>query len=393
MKDSKATTGMWIRLEDPEGFPARIHREGGWVPRPLPSELALTPLTYQILAASEQALGRLDEAAERLPDREYLVYYTMLREAQSSAALENAHVSLREVLRANLPGVKAGPDVEPILRYLEASRAAFTNVRGGAEIDLPLLGRISSQLAPEPPAAERFWREGTSWVGGRTRGEAVLVHTPPGPHLQAAAQQWQEWVGAPCDLPLVGKLAMGHQQLELIHPFAGGNGYVARLYVSLELVRAGVLRDQILPLSLWLDRNRTEYHQRLREVVDTGDFEKFVVFFADGIRHLCGEQIDLIKRMEQLRARHLEKVNRSGNVRKVASGLIGMPFSNHHSIAERFGMSRKGANDVARELERAGLLKVEANKRYKKIFICEEVLDLLSTHDPVAPAEDREVFG
>ncbi len=332
-----------------------------------------------------------------MPDRSSLVYYTMLREAQSSAALENASVSLKDVLLAKLPGTKtaADPQVEAITRYLDASHRAFSTVRDGGEIDLPLLGEISRQLSPAPSQSEEeigFWREKTSWISARD-GSAVVAHTPPGPHLQATAQQWQEWVRADHDLPLVAKIAIGHPQLELIHPFAGGNGYVARLYVSLELVRAGVLRDQILPLSRWLDRYRDEYYLRLRAVVDSGSFEEFMVFFAEGVHELCTEQISLIKRMEKLRTKHLEAAPGAGNARRVASELIGMPVANHQLIAHRFGITVKGATDVATKLQRAGLLTVKDNAKYNKIYIAHDVLELLSSLDPVPPAGDDAVFG
>ncbi|WP_158880198.1 Fic family protein [Amycolatopsis anabasis] len=366
------------------------------MPRPLPSDLPLRSRTHRALAAAEQALGRLDEAAQRLPDRRVLVRDTMLREAQSSAALESTNLSLREVLLAQLPGAKPAPAIEPLLRYLEAGERAFAAMREGARIDVALLGRISHQLAPqrgEDDESAWSWRTGHSWVGGPTPDTAVLVHTPPGPHLPTAAAQWEAWARDDCELPLVGKIAMGHHQLEVIHPFAGGNGYVSRLYVSLELVRAKALRDQILPLSRWMDRHREEYHRRLREVVDTGSFEAFMMFFAEGVRELCGERIALIRRLEDLRADQLSKVKRSsGNAATVAGGLIGMPVSNHREIANRFGMTWKGANDVTRTLERAGLLTPLPGKNYNKIFLCQPVLDLLTTYDPVPPDTDRDVF-
>ncbi|WP_026361247.1 Fic family protein [Amycolatopsis nigrescens] len=403
MNDKNPVTGVWDRTGDLSGFPVAIQREGAWVPRPLPSDLPLRSETHRALAAAEQALGRLDEAAQRLPDRAALERHTMLREAQSSAAWENMPLALMEVLLAELPGAKAPrAEVAPVLRYLEASTQAFDAVRAGRRVDMDLLGKTSRLLlAPTADDADGeagktadggFWRTTQSWVGGRTRDTAALLHTSPGPHLRAVMAQWEEWVADHCVLPLVGKIAIGHHQLEVIHPFGGGNGYVSRLYASLELVRAGALRDQVLPLSVWLDRNRDVYHAQLRHAIDTESFEEFIRFFAGGVREACLGQIELIRRMDAVRAKHKELISRAGNASRVAEGLIAMPVTNHRDIAKRFGMSVKNATEVARQLQHAGLLTVHGGKNYNKVFVCQDVLDLFTLNDPIPPRGDREVF-
>ncbi|WP_328607508.1 Fic family protein [Amycolatopsis sp. NBC_00345] len=394
MTEEPSAAGVWVPVEGDRNFPAAVRRKGAWVPPPLRSDVRLCPRTHRSLAAAEQALGRLDEAADRLPERESLEQSTLLREAKSSAALDNRHFSLEELLVAKARPVDLPDQFAAVDRYLTAAGRAFSAVGRDAKVDLGLLREISNLLVSRPDAEPPSeWRTDVTWLGGPRPESAVMLHVPHGPYLLSSAEQWQVWNADDHDIPLVGKIGLGHHRLEVIHPFAGGNGYVSRAYVNLELVAAGVLRGPILPLSVWFDRNRDEYYSHVLCVAEKNSYEDFLIFFAEGIRTICMEQIRHIKQMEELRAKHRSKIGRGGgNAVRVADSLVGRPVTTNKDIATRFDMSRKGATDAIRKLVGEGLLE-ECNPgvRRNKIYICREALDLL-TRDPAPPLEDRAVF-
>ena len=60
-------------------------------------------------------------------------------------------------------------------------------------------------------------------------------------------------------LPTIVRAGLAHVQFETIHPFLDGNGRIGRLLITLVLCHAGLLREPVLYLSLFLKQHREEY--------------------------------------------------------------------------------------------------------------------------------------
>jgi Fic family protein len=383
--------GQWVPLSDIPGIPEALRREGAYIPPPLPSEITLPPATYRRAAAAEHALGRLDEAANRLSAREGLMRSTQVRDAQSSARLGGVHVGLREALAADLlasqDSVKR-PDLLPVVApYLRAYDHGLARVRAGARVDATLMGELSAIMTGRSARAvadvlrTEHGRLGTGAIG------PYLV-TAMGPHLIPLLEQWSDWVESETGQPRIAQLAIAHFQLEVLQPFPTANGHVARGFSMLELVRRGLLRSQILPLSVWLDDTLEDYQRHIRAVVDTGLIHPWVDFFATAVHDQALAQLRLISGLEELARRLSRAVSPSGTVAKVLADVIGFPVINHRAIEDRYGVSTKYATDVTRRLVKLGVLTNWESRRYNQIFLCEPVLDLLSLN-PDTSAEPR----
>jgi Fic family protein len=66
--------------------------------------------------------------------------------------------------------------------------------------------------------------------------------------------------------PGMVRAAMGHLNFVMIHPFADGNGRMARCLQSLILARAGTLAPEFASIEEYLGRNTREYYDVLRDV-------------------------------------------------------------------------------------------------------------------------------
>src|SRR5262245_36061632 len=89
--------GRWFPVDNGGDLPEEVQRLGAFLPHPLRSDLSFELRTNRAMAEAEGALGRLDEAADRLPERSALVRATQMKEIQSSFGLDGYAVALQEV--------------------------------------------------------------------------------------------------------------------------------------------------------------------------------------------------------------------------------------------------------------------------------------------------------
>jgi Fic family protein len=396
-------TGRWFPVEGIGEFPERLRQRGAFLPHPLPSMIRLQPPTYRILAEAEQAIGRLDEAAARLPNRAGLVRLAQLRDVRSSGELGGVFAALREILLVDLPGVATAPPVDLNLRrYLRANDEALGWVRGGGPINLVLLSQLASILAGTRDSLgvigaddvnEVAWRTEPGWLGGPDPRDAYLLAVPPGVELQTGGMQWSAWVDSGCEAPLLARIALGHYQLAALSPVAFA-GHISRLYITLALVRERALRDALLPISEWLSRDRDIYRDRMLAMVHNGDLDGFMEFFASGITALCRTQLRFIRRLENLSEAHLERLGRRmDGIVRVTRDLAASPLTTNVQIAQRTGITVQHAASLTKQLKRIGVIRSLNGKSYRQVFVVPDVMNLLELSDPLPPDDDDNVFN
>jgi Fic family protein len=397
-----AETGRWFLAEGIADLPARVRQEGAFLPRPLPSMVRLQPATYRMLAEAEQALGRLDEAASRLPNRAGLVRLAQLRDVHGSGELGGAVGALRELLLADLPGAVGTPAVDlDLLRYLRASDEAVAWVRAGGALNLALLSQLSAIIDGSvetlgvmagDDVTEVAWRTGPGWLGGPDPRAAYLVTVPPGAELQTSGMQWSAWVDSGCEAPLIARVALGHYQLAVLSPVANAD-HLSRLYITLALIREGALKDPLLPVSEWLSRHRDDYRERILGMVHKGDLDGFLVFFATGVNALCRSQLRFIEHAERISQEHLGKLGkRMDGIVRVTRDLAATPLTTNLQIAERCGITVQQAAALTKQLLRIGVVRSMNGRSYRQVFTVPEVMNLFELSYPPPPDDDLEVF-
>jgi Fic family protein len=329
--------------------------------------------TYQVVADVQGELGRLDEAAARLPNRSALVRVTQLREAGASLDLDGLFVSLAEIMAMDLPDVDIRAAIDPrVLRLRRADDDAVSRISGGASFAGTLLGHTAHILAGRPSneadelMAQVPWRTGHAWLGGRNAEDANLLCVPPGPELQAAVAEYTTWLEADTDLPLVVHLALAHLQFVLLSPVAHSD-HLGRLMIPLACIRAGILRDQILAPSLCFSHANEEYRQQLRNFADHGDFDAWVVFFANELRELCKSQIELVYALEEIRDTLLSKLNRlNDGLARLVDSLISTPVFNTDLAMKLSGLGERQVRTLIARLEGAGLVRALDKNRWPR---------------------------
>lgn len=370
------------------GFDQRTGEEyehSAYLPDLLPSDVALSSATWTSVAQAEAALGRLDEASQQVPEPGLLRRAATRREAQSTSALEGTFAPIEEVLEPDLEDrSQLSLQVWEILNYVAAAEEGLKWI-SSRPITSGLICQLQRVLVAGTPGEHSDSggiRDRQVVVGPRDASvkEARFVPPPPGDQLQSGLDQWVHWVtDPPNDLPPVVRAAMSHYQFESLHPFSDGNGRIGRLLIVLELMRDAVLREPILVVSPWFESRRMEYQDHLLDLSRTGDWDRWIRFFAQGV----GAAADVFRqRIEELIAWREQAIDTvrsakvSGVAEHIAGDLIGSPILRAPRVARDHHVTPQGAMKALERLTELGLL-TERKLGGRRSFRAERVIELI----------------
>ena len=366
----------------------RTFEHEAFVPSPLPKALNLSQETWALVTDAAEALGRLDGAANRLPNPYLLVRPALTKEAVSTSALEGTYAPIEEVFQAELfDETELSASTAEVRNYILAAERGLEMVKS-----LPIARRVATEVHAILMRGSRgdyaeigHFRRRQNWIGTR-RGqpvtESLFVPPPPGKELDDGIDEWERWVNDDAvRLPILIKVALAHYQFETLHPFIDGNGRVGRLLIVLTLVESGDLRVPLLNISPFFEHARDEYIDHLRAVSATGDFEPWVAFFAGAIKTQSEQALSKADALVEAREKTMEKLH-NANVRgvalRIAEGLVGSPYMTVTRAADAYGVTYEAANSAIARLVEHGVLREATGRTYGRVFMSPEIVAIVS---------------
>lgn len=240
-----------------------------FIPAPLPPNppVHVRGALSEALAAAEQAVAALDDAVRGSPDPAGVAWACLYR---------------NEVL----PPPTSGDGVREVSEGLAAANTAAYGAwcLRGEPLSLELVCRLHAMLLSGGRGEERHpgrFRTTQNWLGNSPMRRAVFL-PPPVAVMHDALANMEEFFA---DLTMPGLLQCGlvHAQFVTIHPFADGNGRLARLLVPLLLMAWEMMGAPALSVTGILRQQRAEYHRWLMAVRDRGDWEGWLTFFLNAV--------------------------------------------------------------------------------------------------------------
>ena len=370
-----------------------ITRVGGeevraFVPEPLPPVAAVAIADLQrLIEGAVLALGRLDGVSTLLPDKALFLYTYVRKEAVLSSQIEGTQSSLSDLLLFELeeaPGVPIDDAVE-VSNYVAALDHGLDRLRSGFPLSNRLIREIHEVLLSRGRGSGKDpgeFRRSQNWIGGTRPGNAAFV---PPPHTavaecMSALERFLHETGD--GLPAIVRAGLAHVQFETIHPFLDGNGRVGRLLITFFLCHAGILREPLLYLSLFLKTHRATYYELLDRVRRDGDWESWLSFFLEGVKEVSEAAVSTAERLGGLfrtdRAR-LEGMGRgAGSVIRVHDALKARPIQPLAAICERSGLSFPTAASAMDRLIELGVARELTGKRRNRLFVYDGYLAILN---------------
>lgn len=370
---------------------ASRQKTGYWayVPKPLPPELAYTPVLIKLLDEAARALGELAGLGRTLPDPRFLVRPAVRREAVLSSRIEGTLSTLGDLFRyeAEPQEVAQQADVREVHNYVIALEYGLDRL-ASLPISLRLIRELHERLmrgVRGDRALPGEFRTTQNWIGppGATLAEATYV-PPPVPQMLEALDAFERYLHADTDMPPLVRLAVIHVQFEMIHPFADGNGRIGRLLIVLLLVHWELLPRPLLYLSAFFERYRDDYYRALLEVSHQGRWEQWVEFFLRGVREQAREALDSARAIIDLREKYraLLAGRRTAKIAPdVADQLFVNPWVSAPMIRDRLKVNFRTAQKAIGDLAQLGILTEVTGQRRHRMWRAQEIMNILSKED------------
>ncbi len=366
------------------------HGYNAFIPAALPPDppVTLDSEMWHLLSQADRALGRLDGAADILPNPDLFVAMYVRKEAVLSSQIEGTQASLEDVIEYEAASSDAGhpKDVAEVVNYVAAMNLGLARLTQ-LPLSLRLIREIHARLLEGVRGQRRSpgeFRNSQNWIGpeGESLEDAVFV--PPPPHeLINALGHWESFIHSEPEVPDLLQIGLAHAQFETIHPFLDGNGRVGRLLITFLLCSRGVLRRPLLYTSYFFKRNRQEYYTRLQATRDEGDWEGWLKFFLRGVHETAQEASDTARAILAYREAARMDIRKNlgmaaGNALTLLDHLFAKPAISIGDAANLLGVAFPTAARLVSALEELGTLKETTGQSRYRRFIHRPYVDLLS---------------
>ncbi|MDA0770090.1 MAG: Fic family protein [Chloroflexi bacterium] len=368
--------------ESPIGDLASIgNGQFAYVPLELPRSLKLTSPTISALDRASRAVGVLAGVGETIPNPNLLIQPFMRREATLSSRIEGTQASLSDLFMYEASG-KPHLDVIEVFNYVKALKYGMDNLNC-LPICLRLINEIHAILLEGTRGQERRPGELRNQqvhigVEGTPIEDARFV-PPPSELLRDLILDLEKFANEELDMPPLIRCALLHYQFEAIHPYFDGNGRIGRLLIILFLCAAGVMPTPLLYLSAYFERKRDLYYDQLFELSETGNWEKWLQYFLEGIERESKDAVARVRRIRDLQDQYrsvLQVNTESANAFRLLDELFTRPFITAPQASNILGITNPGAWTLLRRLVKLNIL-VLIEDSWPRLYFARELLECI----------------
>jgi Fic family protein len=337
-----------------------------------------------LLSKADRQLGRLDMYSEYV-NIDLFIRMHIAKEATQSSKIEGTQTNMEEAfLNKDEIATEKRDDWEEVQNYISAMKEAVRLLH-----TLPFSSRLIKQthkiLLQGVRGTNKLpgeYRLSQNWIGGATINDAVFIpptHTSIG-ELMSDMERFANDELNP--LPDLLKIAIIHYQFETIHPFLDGNGRVGRLLITLYLVGKGILKQPILYLSDFFEKNRLLYYDNLMRTRTHNDLNQWLKFFLTGIIETAKKGVSTFDGIMQLQRNMEVKIkslgNRSADAKKIIDYLYTQPVIEVNKVEELLKKSNVTAYKLLSSLEKLDILTEISGAQRNKLYAFKAYLELFT---------------
>ena len=338
----------------------------------------------QLLSKADRSLGRLDMYSEYV-NIDLFIKMHIAKEATQSSKIEGTQTNVEEVFyNKNEVSEEKRDDWEEVQNYINAMNEAVDLLK-----TLPFSTRLIKQthkvLLQGVRGKQKLpgdFRSSQNWIGGASINDAVFI-PPIHSEVNELMSDLEKFANDELNpLPDLIKIAIIHYQFETIHPFLDGNGRVGRLLITLYLVDKGILKQPILYLSDFFERNRMLYYDNLMRARTHNNINQWLKFFLTGIIEISKKGVETFDKIMQLQKNLDVKLQtlgiRSSEAQKIIDYLYKNPVIDAAKVEKIINKSKATHYKLIADLERLEILKEISGAQRNKLYVFKDYLDLFN---------------
>lgn len=368
-------SGTWV--QHPSGyksfFPADINHTFTWND----AELNI------LLERATLKLGELNSFSQFVPNISMFIRMHVVKEATESSRIEGTQTNIEEaLLKVSDISPERRDDWLEVNNYIHALNQALNRLDS-----LPLSSRLLREthrtlldgVRGEHKLPGEF-RTSQNWIGGASLADAIFVppHFADIGRLMGDLENFMH--SEAVAVPHLIKIAIIHYQFETIHPFLDGNGRIGRLMIMLYLIDNKILKEPILYLSDFFDKNRSLYYDNLMVVRTKHNLVQWLKFFLVGVEQTADKAINSLSAIMQLKqeteAQLLTLGKRAVKAKRLLDQLFAQPIVNAADIAEFTGLSAVASYRLVDDFIKLNILQEATGFKRNRLFLFKAYLDI-----------------
>lgn len=257
-----------------------------------PKELPIRDIEWDklidLMGKANRYIARYDGLLQSVLNPDVLLAPLRTQEAVLSSKIEGTQATLEEVLEFEAEEITDDHqkgDIWEVLNYRIALNYG-RDLMKERPLSLNSIKKMHSILMQGVRGDSKDpgnFRKIQNYIGspGSTIDNARYV-PPTVPVMMEALSNWEKYMHLE-DKDILVQMAIVHAQFEIIHPFLDGNGRMGRILIPLFLYHKEIIQEPVFYLSDFLESNRSDYYDALKDITDSGNWTNWIRFFLNAI--------------------------------------------------------------------------------------------------------------
>lgn len=272
-----------------------------------PSNLDFSQIINPLIKATD-ALARYDQMLKNMHNSEILLAPLRNQEAVISSRMEGTISTMDEILKFEAASDNDTEEAKNVrseiyetVLYQRALLNAQKAMVDGYPLSQHLVKTIHQQLLSFGRGAQKSpgkYKVEQNFLTDKIRQEVLFIPVSP-EKLNDGLEKLFDYVQNSSD-PILVKTAIMHLEFEALHPFQDGNGRIGRMLITLLLWSSKTISQPHFYISGYMEQNKDEYIDTMRNVSENNDWEKWCVFFLNAIEKQAIKNLEIAESIKNL---------------------------------------------------------------------------------------------